>query len=83
MRIAKITVLVALAILAVLCAPSLAQQALWGGEEITSPEIHEDGIVTFRLSAPGATEVKISGDWMPAERWVPGSEAMIGEDRGR
>jgi hypothetical protein len=29
-----------------------AQQSLWGGEEITSPEIHEDHTLTFRVKAP-------------------------------
>ncbi|MCK4751445.1 MAG: esterase, partial [Bacteroidales bacterium] len=58
------------------------QQALGGGEEIVSPEIHENKSVTFRLMAPNAEEVKLSGDWMPAEGWVPGSEDMKKNDKG-
>ncbi len=61
---------------------SMAQQALWGGPEIVSPEIHNDNSVTFRLMAPDAREVKISGDWMPSEGWVPGSQAMTRDEKG-
>lgn len=60
----------------------MAQQALWGGPEIVSPEIHENNSVTFRVQAPNAKEVKLSGDWMPAESWVPGSVAMEKDDKG-
>jgi enterochelin esterase family protein len=48
-----------------------AQQSLYGGAEIVSPEIHADHTVTFRVQAPGAEEVKLMGDWMPAEGWIP------------
>jgi len=33
-------------------------------ETLVSPEVHADRTVTFRLSAPKATEVTITGDWM-------------------
>ncbi|MFN8206716.1 MAG: alpha/beta hydrolase-fold protein [Bacteroidales bacterium] len=59
-----------------------AQQALWGGAEITSPEIHADNSVTLRFQAPDAKEVKISGDWMPAEGWTPGSVVMKKDEKG-
>jgi enterochelin esterase family protein len=59
-----------------------AQQALFGGTEIVSPEIHEDHRVTFRLQAPGADEVKLSGDWMPANGWIPGSVLMEQDENG-
>jgi enterochelin esterase-like enzyme len=61
---------------------SFAQQALWGGAPIISPEIKEDNSVIFRLQAPNAKEVKISGDWMPAEGWTPGSAAMTKDEKG-
>lgn len=61
---------------------SYAQQALGGGQEIISPEINEDQSVTFRLKAPNASEVKLSGDWMPGEGWAPGSETMTKDDKG-
>jgi enterochelin esterase family protein len=59
-----------------------AQQALWGGGQITSPEINTDQTVTFRYFAPDAKEVKISGDWLPSKDWVPGSEIMNKNENG-
>lgn len=57
--------------LAVICmtfllmpASVLAQQALWGSSKIVSPEIHEDNTVTFRLHAPKAVKVQVSGDFL-------------------
>lgn len=44
-----------------------AQQALWGGEKVVSPEIHPDNTVTFRLAAPHAKEVTVSGDFLPPQ----------------
>jgi enterochelin esterase family protein len=34
-----------------------------GADEMTSPEIHADGTVTFRLKAPDAVRVVLKGDW--------------------
>ncbi len=59
-----------------------AQQSLWGGQEITSPRIHEDNSVTFSVHAPNAGEVKLSGEWMPAEGWTPGTVAMEKNEKG-
>jgi len=61
---------------------SIAQQALWGAPTIVSPEVKSDKTVTFRLQAPDAKEVKISGDWMPSKDWIPGSEAMTKGEKG-
>lgn len=61
---------------------SNAQQALWGAAEIVSPEINADNSVTFRYAAPDAKEVKLSGDWMPAEGWTPGSIVMKKGEKG-
>jgi enterochelin esterase family protein len=61
---------------------SFAQQALWGAAEIVSPEINKDNSVTFRFMAPDAKEVKLSGDWMPAEGWTPGSVIMTKDEKG-
>jgi enterochelin esterase family protein len=61
---------------------SFAQQSIFGGGQIVSPQIHDDNSVTFRLNAPDAGEVKLSGDWMPAEGWTPGSVAMQKGDNG-
>ena len=59
-----------------------AQQAIGRGQEIVSPEIHENGTVTFRLQAPRAGEVKLTGDWLPAEGFVPGSVVMEKNEKG-
>jgi enterochelin esterase-like enzyme len=61
---------------------SFAQQALRGTAEIVSPEINTDNSVTFRFMAPEAKEIKLSGDWMPAEGWTPGSIAMKKGEKG-
>ncbi len=57
-----------------------AQQALWGGTDILSPEIRKDNSVVFRLQAPHAGEVRLAGDWMPGQGWMPGSVLMKKEN---
>jgi len=61
---------------------SYSQQALFGGANITSPEISADNSVTFRFMAPDAKEVRISGDWMPMQGYTPGSEKMTKDEKG-
>ncbi len=61
---------------------SIAQQAIWGGTPMISPDVNKDQTVTFRFDAPNAKEVKIMGDWMPSPGWVPGSEAMTKDEKG-
>jgi enterochelin esterase family protein len=70
------------AALFLLCLSASAQQALFGGPAIISPEITADNAVTFRFLAPDAREVKISGSWMPSEGWTPGSAAMTKGEKG-
>lgn len=43
---------------------ALAQQALWGGSKLLSPEIHENKTVTFRIKAPKAVKVQVLGDFL-------------------
>lgn len=45
-----------------------AQQALFGGQNIISPEIHEDNTVTFRFYAPKAIKVQVTGDFLPTQK---------------
>ena len=55
-------------LLSVLCLMGLmtyAQQALWGMAPVVSPEIHDDNTVTFRLKAPKAVRVQVTGDFLP------------------
>ena len=47
---------------------AFAQQALWGGSQIVSPEIHPDNTVTFRLRAPKAVRVQLTGDFLPTQK---------------
>ncbi|WP_302260510.1 esterase [uncultured Bacteroides sp.] len=42
------------------------QQALFGGNQIVSPEVNADGTVTFRLYAPKAVKVEVTGDFLPS-----------------
>ena len=55
-----------LAIAALACAIGAnAQQNLWGGQQIISPEINADNSVTFRYQAPKAIKVQVTGDFLP------------------
>lgn len=45
-----------------------AQQALWGVPQMVSPEIHADNTVTFRLMAPEASKVQLTGDFLPTRK---------------
>ena len=42
-----------------------AQQALFSAQQLKSPEINADGTVTFRLYAPKAVTVQVTGDFLP------------------
>ena len=45
-----------------------AQQALWGGAPVVSPEVHDNNTVTFRLKAPKAVKVQVTGDFLPTQK---------------
>lgn len=47
---------------------AFAQQALWGATPLTSPEIHDDNTVTFRLKAPNSGIVQVTGDFLPSQK---------------
>lgn len=66
----------------ILSGPAYGQQALGGGEEVVSPEVHDNNTVTFRLQAPLAEDVKLMGDWMPGEDGAPGSVTLNRDDDG-
>ena len=46
-----------LAVFMLISVITFAQQALWGSQNIISPEIHPDNTVTFRFMAPKAIKV--------------------------
>ena len=45
---------------------------------VVSPELHADGRITFRLSAPKATEVTLRGEWMGSGK----REALAKDEKG-
>ncbi len=59
----KLSLIFAFAILSI--ASSFAQQALFSGKTLVSPEINADKTVTFRLYAPKAVTVQLTGDFLP------------------
>lgn len=42
-----------------------AQENLWWKTPTVSPEVHSDGTVTFRMKAPKAVKVTVTGDFLP------------------
>lgn len=69
-----------------------AQQNLsWGqGEQLVSPEINVDNTVTFRMTAPEARKVQVTGDFLPTQRMetpfgtydAPGVADLVKDDKG-
>jgi enterochelin esterase family protein len=82
--------LLVLAILVMTNFNLFAQQALFGGAPIVSPEVKADHTVTFRIQAPKADTVQITGDFLPTAKmktkWgvvdVPGKANLIKDDKG-
>lgn len=60
--------LITLTAFLLLCATIFAQEALWGVAPVVSPEIHENNTVTFRLKAPKAVKVQVTGDFLPTQK---------------
>lgn len=59
---------ITLATLLLMTLGAFAQQALWGGQRIVSPEINADNSVTFRFVAPKAIKVQVTGDFLPTQK---------------
>lgn len=53
--------------LALLSSALWAQQALFDVNDLTSPEVNANGTVTFRLHAPKAVKVEVTGDFLPKQ----------------
>ncbi|TGX83104.1 esterase [Palleniella muris] len=76
--------------MSMLCLCAMAQQAIWGVPQFKSPEVNADKTVTFRFVAPGAKEVKVTGDFLPVEKVktpsgeyeAPGSALLTKDDKG-
>ena len=57
-----------------------AQQALWSGAPLKSPEIHADNTATFRLYAPKAVTVEVAGDFLYADTVATVGQMKEGKD---
>lgn len=60
--------IIAVAASLMLATSAFAQQALWGGSKIVSPEVNQDNTVTFRFVAPKAIKVQVTGDFLPTRK---------------
>ena len=68
-HIHKLFCLAAMVMLASAMAPDAsAQQALWSGAKVVSPQINEDNTVTFRYSGPNVIRVQVTGDFLPPQK---------------
>lgn len=78
------------AFMALISLNAAAQQALFGAQQIISPEVHENHTVTFRFNAPDAKSVQVTGDFLPTEKIEtpmgkmdgPGKAALAKDDKG-
>ncbi|MGB3180982.1 MAG: alpha/beta hydrolase-fold protein [Cyclobacteriaceae bacterium] len=68
-------------LLALMVTFTYAQESIFDTTEIVSPEIHEDGSVTFRLYAPEANTVQVSGDFLASQDGRP-MATMQKDDKG-
>lgn len=57
-----------------------AQQALWSGAPLKSPEIYADNTATFRLYAPKAVTVEVAGDFLYADTVATVGQMKEGKD---
>ena len=64
---------VLLAVAAMLCAQPKQQRQPTPNDTLKSPEVMPDRTVTFRIYAPKASEVTVSGDWVAQGRGTGGN----------
>lgn len=60
--------IIAVAASLMLATSTFAQQALWGGSQLVSPEVNPDNTVTFRFATPKAIKVQVTGDFLPTKK---------------
>ncbi len=76
--------------LALVAAYGTAQQNLFGPQVPKSPEVNADNTVTFRLMAPNAKTIEITGDFLPTQKVntpygeydAPGTANLTKDDKG-
>lgn len=86
----KMKLLLSILILSLIGINSKAQEALFGAQQIISPEIHDDSSVTFRFFAPSAKSIQVTGDFLPTvkiespmgEMDGPGKAELTKDDKG-
>lgn len=59
--------ILSLAAAALVSVAGMAQQNIFGGAQVVSPQINPDKTVTFRIHAPKAVKVQVSGDFLPEQ----------------
>ncbi len=59
-----------------------AQENLWWKTPTVSPEINTDKTVTFRMKAPKAIKVQVTGDFLPANGDKPGVAELQEKENG-
>jgi enterochelin esterase-like enzyme len=64
------------ALVLLMASVAMAQRGGGGGGSAVSPEVHPDRKVTFRIDAPKASEVTLTGDWLA------GTEKLAKDERG-
>ena len=64
------------------CVAAQAQQALWSRANVVSPQINDDGSVTFRLNAPQADKVAVAGDFTAKDGKDIGFGEMTRNEQG-
>lgn len=79
-------------VVALLCITGLvnAQESLFNGQQVSSPQVNDDKTVTFRLAAPQADSVFVTGDFLPSvkvsspygEMDGPGKALLTKDDKG-
>ena len=62
--------------------PAAGQQAIFTAEGLRSPQVNEDNSVTFRLFAPKAVQVAVTGDFIAGKDGGWGTAEMTGTDGG-
>jgi enterochelin esterase family protein len=69
---------------------TFAQQALFGDGDITSPVINSDNTVTFKIFAPDAATIELTGDFLPTQKQqlpmgefdAPGNVSLSKDEKG-
>ena len=73
---------ISIAAIALACLAAQAQQALWSRAAVVSPQINDDGSVTFRLNAPETRKAIVAGDFTTKDGKDIGFGEMTRNEQG-